>query len=175
METLVQDFRYGVRMLAKAPGFAAIAVLTLALGIGANTAIFSVVEGIVLAPLPYNQPDRLVMVMESNPRFAHVWTSYPNFRDWQRTARSFQQMAAFRSQGFDLSNPGTPEHLDGNEVSGGFFSTLGTKLTLGRDFSPQEDERGGARAVIISDRLWRTRFSRGSEVLGESITLDGMD
>jgi predicted permease len=84
-------------------------------------------------------------------------------------------MSAFRSQGYDLSNPGTPEHLDGNEVSAGFFSTLGIKLTLGREFSPQEDERGGAHAVIISDRLWRTRFSRSSQVLGDSVTLDGMD
>jgi predicted permease len=175
METLIRDLRYSLRLLAKAPGFTAIAVLTLALGIGANTAIFSVVEGIVLAPLPYGQPDRLVLVMESNPRFPRVWTSYPNFIDWQKTARSFQQMSAFRSQGYDLSNPGTPEHLDGNEVSAGFFSTLGIKLTLGRDFSPQEDERGGAHAVIISDRLWRTRFSRSSQVLGDSVTLDGMD
>jgi len=76
--------RYGVRMLAKAPGFTALAVLTVALGIGANTAIFSVVQGVLLSPLPYTQPDRLVMIMESNPRFAHVWVSYPNFRDWQR-------------------------------------------------------------------------------------------
>jgi predicted permease len=175
MEMLVQDLRYNMRMLAKAPGFTAIAVLTVALGIGANTAIFSVVEGIVLAPLAYSQPDRLVLVMESNPRFAHVWTSYPNFLDWQLSARSFQQMAAFRSQGYDLSSPGKPEHLDGNEVSTGFFSTLGIKLTLGRDFSPQEDERGGAHAVIITDRLWRTRFSGSPQVLGESVTLDGMD
>jgi predicted permease len=175
METLIRDLRYSLRLLAKAPGFTAIAVLTLALGIGANTAIFSVVEGIVLAPLPYGQPDRLVLVMESNPRFPRVWTSYPNFIDWQKAARSFQQMSAFRSQGYDLSNPGTPEHIDGNEVSAGFFSTLGIKLTLGRDFSPQEDERGGAHAVIISDRLWRTRFSRSSQVLGDSVTLDGMD
>jgi predicted permease len=175
VETLLQDLRYSVRMLAKSPGFTAIALLTLALGIGANTAIFSVVDGIVLARLPYNQPDQLVMVMESNPRFAHVWTSYLNFRDWQKTARSFEQMAAFRSQGYDLSNSGTPEHLDGTQISAGFFSTLGINLALGRDFSPQEDERGGPRAVIISDRLWRTRFSQNSQVLGESVTLDGKD
>jgi predicted permease len=175
METLIQDLRYGVRMLARAPGFTAIAVLTLALGIGANAAIFSVVEGVVLASLPYNQPDRLVLVMESNPRFAHVWTSYPNFRDWQRTARSFEQMAAFREQGYDLSNPGTPEHLDGNAVSAGFFNTLGIHLALGRDFSSLEDQRGGARAVIISDRLWRNRFPGNAPVLGESVTLDGVD
>jgi predicted permease len=175
METLIQDLRYGVRMLARTPGFTAIAVLTLALGIGANTAIFSVVEGMVLAPLPYDQPDRLVLVMESNPRFAHVWTSYPNFRDWQRTARSFEQMAAFREQEYDLSDPGTPEHLDGNAVSAGFFNTLGIHLALGRDFSSLEDQRGGARAVVISDRLWKNRFGGNAQVLGESLTLDGMD
>jgi putative ABC transport system permease protein len=155
VETLLQDLWYSLRMMAKSPGFTGIALLTLALGIGANTAIFSAVNGIVLARLPYNQPDQLVMVMESNPRFAHVWTSYLNFRDWQNTARSFEQMAAFRSQEYDLSSPGTPEHLDGTQISAGFFSTLGINLALGRDFTPQEDERGGSRAVIRSNRLWR--------------------
>jgi predicted permease len=175
VDTLLQDVRYALRTLRKSPGFTIVAVITLALGIGANTAIFSVVEGVVFAPLPYHEPDQLVMVMESNPRFAHVWTSYPDFRDWQRTARSFEQMAAFRSQAYDLSNPGTPEHLDGNAVSAGFFSTLGIKLALGHDFSRQEDERGGARAAIISDRLWRNRFAQNSRALGESVTLDGVD
>jgi putative ABC transport system permease protein len=175
VETLLQDLWYSLRMMAKSPGFTGIALLTLALGIGANTAIFSAVNGIVLARLPYNQPDQLVMVMESNPRFAHVWTSYLNFRDWQNTARSFEQMAAFRSQEYDLSSPGTPEHLDGTQISAGFFSTLGINLALGRDFTPQEDERGGSRAVIRSNRLWRTRFSQNPQVLGESVTLDGKD
>jgi predicted permease len=175
METLVQDLRYGVRMLAKAPGFTAVAVLTLALGIGANTAIFSVVQGVLLSPLPYAQPDRLVMIMESNPRFAHVWVSYPNFRDWQRHAQSFLQMAAFRQQGYDLTNPGIPEHVDGNAVTAGFFETLGVRLTLGRDFSPEEDQHGGAHALIISDRLWKNRFAQDPQVLGKPMTLDGVE
>src|ERR1700733_7811262 len=97
LEQLWQDVRFGTRMLRKNPGFTAVAVLTLALGIGANTAIFSVVEGVVLAPLPYSQPDRLVMIWESNPRFPRVYISYLNFLDWQRSAHSFQQMTAFRA------------------------------------------------------------------------------
>jgi len=175
LDTVIQDIRYGARMLVKNPGFTAIAVLTLALGIGANTAIFSVVQGVLLAPLPYRQPDRLVMVWESNPRFPHVWTSYPNFQDWQRDAQSFQQMAAFRQQGYDLTNPGAPEHVDGSAVTAGFFNALGVGLTLGRDFSPQEDRHGGAPALIISDRLWTNRFARSPQVLGQPITLDGVD
>jgi hypothetical protein len=175
IENLIQDMRYALRLLRKNPGFTAAVILTLALGIGANTAMFSVVEGAVLAPLPYREPDRLVMVFESNLRFPQDSISYPNFQDWQRNAGSFQQMAAYMWQGYDLTNPGTPEHLDGKEVSSGFFSTLGVELALGRDFSPQEDRRGGAPVVIISNRLWRTRFAGSAQVLGKSVTLGGVD
>lgn len=149
LQGLAQDLRYGLRMLRKSPGFTAVAIVTLALGIGANTTIFSVMEGVVLAPLQYLNPDRLVMVWENNPRLQRTWVSYPNFRDWQRSARSFQQMAAFREQGVDLTGPGTPEHLNGKEISSGFFSTLGPQLTLGREFSPEEDRYGGTPVVII--------------------------
>lgn len=176
MGTLLQDIRFSVRVLAKNPGFAAIAVLTLALGIGANTAIFSVVQGVVLAPLPYRQPDRLVMVLESNQRFQKDAISYPNFQDWQRSARSLQQMAAVMIDlGFDLTGPGTPEHLDGNSISSGFFHTLGADLTLGREFSPLEDRQGGAPVVVISNRLWRNRFAGRPDVLGQSVIVDGVD
>jgi predicted permease len=175
MDTLVQDLRYSVRMLAKAPGFTAIAVLTLALGVGANTAMFNVIEGVVFAPLPYFQPDRLVMVWESNPRFPRVWVSYPNFLDWQRTARSFRQMAAFMERGVDLTGPGTAEHLNGKEISSGFFSTLGVELTLGREFSPEEDRHGETPAVIISNRLWRNRFGGSPQALGKAVIMDGVD
>ncbi len=175
-EQLWQDVRFGARMLRKNPGFAAVAILTLALGIGANTAIFSVFENVVLAPLPYSQPDRLVTVWESNPRFPRVYISYLNVLDWQRGARSFQQMSAFMGQGFDLTNPGTPEHLDGKEISASFFATLGVKLTLGRDFSSQEDQRDGPPVAIISDRLWQNRFDGSPGALGKSLTLNtGVD
>jgi predicted permease len=175
VEMCWQDLRFASRMLRKNPGFTAVAVLTLALGIGANTAMFSVWEGVVLAPLHYFHPDRLVMVWENNPRFPRTWVSYPNFRDWQRGARSFQQMAAFREQGLDLTGSGTPEHLNGKEISSGFFSTLGTELALGREFSPEEDRQGGTAVAIISNRLWRNRFDGSHEALGRSLTLDGVD
>jgi putative ABC transport system permease protein len=121
MTRLIQDVRYALRQLRRNPGFTVLAVLTLELGIGANTGIFTVVEGVVLAPLRYREPDRLVMVWENNPRFPRVWNSYPNFQDWQRSARSFQQMTAFRQQGVDLTSPGTPSHLNSSQISLGFF------------------------------------------------------
>ncbi len=176
LEPFFQDVRHSLRTLRKSPGFTMVAVLTLALGIGANTAIFSVVEGVVLAPLPFRQPDRLVAVYENNLTLKHLIDgSYPDFLDWQRNARSFQQMAAVSFAGFDLSSPGPPEHVNGKEVSSGFFSTLGVKLRLGRDFLPEEDKYGGAPGVIISDRLWRNRFARSPDVLSKSMTLDGVD
>jgi putative ABC transport system permease protein len=175
LETFWQDARYCVRGLRKNPGFTAAAVLTLALGIGANTAMFSVVQGILLAPLSYGQPDRLVVVWENNPRFQTVWASYPDFRDWQSIARSFKQMAACKDQGVDVTAPGAPEHLNGKKISSGFFSTLGVKLTLGREFSPQEDQHGGNPVAVISNRLWRNQFGAKSEMLGQTVTLDGVD
>jgi predicted permease len=175
MGTLIQDLRFGLRMLRKSPGFTAVAVLTLGLGIGANTAMFSVMQGVVLARLQYVNPDRLVMIWENNPRFPRTWVSYPNFRDWQQGTRSFQQMAAFREKGVDVAGPGTPEHLNGKEISSRLFSTLGTELTLGREFSPEEDRYGGTPVVIISNRLWRNRFDGSPKALGKSLTLNGVD
>ena len=175
-ESLVADLRYALRMLRKTPGFAAIAILTLALGIGANTAIFSVVQGILLAPLPYGEPDRLVLMWQYNQTLKHaISVSYPDFLDWQRNAGSFQQMAAFGSQDRDLTGPGQPEHLTGEQISSGLLNTLGVKPILGREFSPEEDMRGGAAVVIISQRLWRERFASTPEALGKSLTLDGVD
>jgi predicted permease len=175
IEQLLQDVSYGVRALRKNPGFAIVIVLTLALGIGANTAIFSVVRGVVLAPLPYPEPNRLVMVWESRPNVKTLSTSYPDFMDWQRNARSFEQMAALTSRNYDLTSSGTPQHLDGMEISSGFFSTLGVKLAMGHDFSPSEDRPHGAPAVIISDRLWRNRFASSPQALGTSIRLDSAE
>jgi len=175
LEQFLQDALYALRTLRKTPGFTAVVILTLALGIGANTAIFSVVQGALLAPLPYFQPDRLVGMLESNPRFPRVWISYPNFRDWQRNARSFEQMAAYaRWDGYDLTSPGTPEHVDAKRVTAGFFSTLGVKLAAGREFTAQEDGQGGAPVVVISDRLWKERFAGSPHALGKSVTLNAV-
>jgi predicted permease len=175
LEHLLQDVRFGARTLRKNRGFTILAVFTVALGIGANTAMFSVMENVVLAPLRFFQPDRLVAVWESNPRFPRVWISYPNFLDRQRIARSFEQMAAMTWQGYDLTSLGTPEHIDGEEISSSFFNTLGVKLALGREFSLNEDQHGGAPVAIISNRLWRAKFYSNPQALGKSVTLDGVD
>ena len=173
IESFFDDLRFALRMLRKSPGFAAVAIATLALGIGANTAMFSVVDGVLLSPLKFPDADRLVMVLETNQRFSQDSISYPNFLDWQRGSRSFQQMAAYAWQGYDLTNPGTPEHLNGKNISSGFFNTLGVQMALGREFSPQEDQRGGAPVVLLSNELWKNHFAGEAQVLGESVTLSG--
>jgi predicted permease len=176
LQDLLQDVQYGLRVLRKSPGFTTVAILTLALGIGANTAIFSVVQGVLLSPLPYSEPERLVLVWQYNLTLKHaISVSYPDFLDWQRDARSFQQMAAYDSQERNLTAPGAPEHINGEEISTGFLNTLGIKPILGREFSPDEDKQGGAPVVLISNRFWRDRFAGRSEALGKSLTLDGVD
>jgi predicted permease len=175
MSGFMHDLRYALRQLRRNPGFTLVAVLTLALGIGVNTGIFSVVEGVLLAPLHYFEPDRLVMVWENNPRFPRVWGSYPNFQDWQRSTHSFEQMAAFRQQGIDLTAPGTPSHLNSGQISQGFFRTLGVEVALGREFTLQEEQGGGGPVAIISNHLWQERFVGSRQVLGKSVTLDGVD
>lgn len=173
-ERLCQDLRFQIRQLKRNPGFTAVAVLTLALGIGATTAIFSVVQSVILAPLPYKEPDRLVLVLLYNQRLkSPIYLSYLDFRDWRRNSRSFARMAAFTPQGLDLSSPGTPEHLNGQLVTWDFFRTLGVKLAFGRDFISAEDVYGGAHVAIISDRLWKTRFGGSVQALGKSMTLEG--
>jgi putative ABC transport system permease protein len=176
LEVLLHDMRFALRMLRKSPGFTTVAVLTLALGIGANTAIFSVVHGVLLASLPFREPDRLVTVWLNNFNLkSPTELSYADFLDWKRSALSFEKLAAYSQRDFDLSSPGTPEHLEGREISAHFFSTLGVQLAQGREFSPEEDRDGGAPAAIISDRLWRERFGGSATVLGEPIVLDGIE
>jgi predicted permease len=175
LDHFLRDVRYAFRSVRKSPGFVAAAILTLALGIGANTAIFSMLDGVVLAPLPYREPDRLVVVALYNRTLKYAtYLSYPDFLDWQRSSRSFEQIAAFAAQGFDLTNPGALEHVDGNEVSSNFFSTLSVKLALGRGFSTEEDRAGGTPAVVIGNRLWQDRFAGSTAALGKTITLNGV-
>src|SRR5579871_3057504 len=171
----MDNIRYSLRQLRRNPGFAIIVVVTLALGIGANTAIFSMLEGVVLSPLPFSDPERLVLVWQSNPRAPHVSISAPDFRDWQHSASDFERMAAIRWQARDLTSPGTPEHLEGREISAGYFTMLGVNLLLGRDFTDDDDKRGGPPSVLIGERLWRERFGGGREALGHSVTIDGND
>jgi predicted permease len=176
VETCWQDLRFAARMLRKSPGFTAVAVITLALGIGANTAIFSVVQGVLLAPLPYHEPDRLVMVLLNNFRLkSPTYLSYADFTDWEHGSPPFEKMAPYARRSFDLSSPGNPQHLEGSEISSNFFSTLGVGLALGREFSAEEDRNGGAPVTVISHDLWRDRFGSSPTALGKSIVLDGVE
>ena len=136
METLLQDVRYGFRMLVKSPGFTAVAILTLALGIGANTALFSVINGVLLSPLPFVQPDQLVTLHENKPHFEGGSVSYPNFRDWQKDNRTFSSIAVARVYAFSLTGTGEAEQVTGEFVSSDFFSLLGVNPVAGRTFAP---------------------------------------
>ena len=175
MGTLLQDLRYGFRTLARNPGFAAIAILTLALGAGANTALFSVVNGVLLNPLPFPQPDRLVTLHESKPNFETGAIPYLNFVDWQTENHTFSSMAIARGYAFSLIGMGEAERLQGDWVSAGFFETLGVKPLIGRDFTPQDDQFGAGPVALISAGLWSRRFGAALDVPGKNITLDGKD
>ncbi len=172
MTTLLQDIKFGLRTLAKNPGFTTVAVLTLALGIGANTAIFSVVNGVLLSPLPYSQPDRLVALYSSDANFSRKSISYPNFLDWVRDNRSFSDLAAYREDDFTLTGTGEPERVPVEMISASFFPLLGVKPVIGRPFTPEEDQVGAGPVVLISEGFWNRKFGASREVLGKSIQLN---
>jgi predicted permease len=171
-DEMFQDLRYGVRMLLKNPGFTAGVVLTLALGIGANAALFSVVNGVLLNPLPFPQPEQLVMLHQSKPNFEQGAIPYPNFRDWQEGNQAFTAMAIMRGFSFSLTGAGEPERLNARLVSGEFFSVLGVNPVLGRNFRPDEDQPGAGPVVIISAALWQRKFAEAPDAVGKSLRLD---
>lgn len=173
LEVLLQDARYGLRMMRRNPGFTLVAVLTLTLGIGANTAIFSVVNGVLLNPLPYPHPEQLVTLHESKANFQNGSISYLNFRDWQKENHTFSAMAVSRGYDFSLTGMGDAEQLRGEFVSSDFFPLLGVAPVLGRQLAPGEDEIGAAPVALISEGLWQRKFGSGRDVLGKSLTLDG--
>jgi predicted permease len=175
MSTFLQDLRYGIRMMAKAPGFTAVAVLTLALGIGANTALFSVVNGVLFNPLPYPHPEQIVTLHESKPNFSAGSVSYPNFRDWQKDNHSFAEMAIERGYNFNYSGNGPAERIRGGLVSSDFFSILGVQPVIGRLFAPKEDEPNASPVVLLGGGFWSRKFGRSPAILGKDITLDGKD
>jgi predicted permease len=172
MTTLIQDLRYGWRMLAKTPCFRAAALLALALGIGANTAIFSVVNGVLLRPLPYPEPAKLIMIYENSADFSRDTVSYPDFLDWRRENHSFTDMAAFRGNDFNFTGSGQAEHLRGELVSASLLPVLGVNPSLGRNFLPQEDQQGAGGVVMLTERLWKRRFGGEPNILGRTLTLD---
>ena len=172
---MLNDLRYAFRQLTKNPGFTAVAVLTLALGIGATTAIFSVVYAVLLRPLPYREPERLVQLYETGLRAggSRDWVSFPNFLDWRRQNQVFEEVAAYRYWPITVAGEGTPETLLGLQVTSGLFSVLGVHPSLGRTFLPEEDQPGKGNVAILSYGLWQRRFGGSQSIAGRPITIDG--
>jgi len=173
MGVLIQDLRYAVRLLLKNPGFTLVAILTLAIGIGANTAIFSVVDGVLLRPLPYPEPDKLIALSEKTANFESSSISYPNFLDWQRRNASFSAMAAYRQDDYSLTGSGESERVRVAMISHGFFEILGVNPVLGRLFTADEDRLGTTRVVLIGGGLWQRKFGSSPDIVGKTLMLNG--
>jgi putative ABC transport system permease protein len=174
LETVFQDASYAIRQLRKSPAFAIAAILTLALGIGANTAIFSVVKAVLLNPLPYRDPGRLVMVWERNLHrgWPHNIVAAANFQDWRGHNHVFLDMAIFKMREFSLSGSGDPVEVNAEQISPNLFSVLGVKPLYGRNFLPEEGKPGGAHVTIVSNALWRSRYGSDPNLVGKQILLD---
>jgi predicted permease len=170
---LWQDVRYGMRQLRRNRAFTAVAVLTLALGIGANTSIFSIVNGVLIEPLPYPHAQRLVALAEKLPQFSEFAISYPDFLDWVKMNHSFRALAAYRHEDMNLTGSGEAERLKATQVSASFFPLLGVEPAIGRGFSPEEDRRGAAPVVVLSGGFWKRKFGGSPGILGKVVTLDG--
>ena len=172
MNAFMQDLKYGIRMLAKSPGFAVVAILTLALGIGANTALFSVVNGVLLNPLPFPQPDQLYAVYGMASASGETSVSYLNFLDWQKRNQSFSGLGAYLDQDYMLTGTGQPERIQGYRISAEFFPVVGMQPILGRNFRPEEDQAGAAPVVVIGAGLWKRKYGSSPDVIGKTMTLD---
>jgi predicted permease len=175
LASLWQDFRYGFRTLRKSPGFTAVAMLALALGIGANTAIFSVVNGVLLRPLAYPDPDRLLNIFETTSDFSHASVAYPNYLDWRRGSRSFTDMGIHRGDDFNFTGSGEPEQVSGEYVSASVFPVLGVNPILGRGFLAEEDRQGAPCAVVLSYSFWKQRFAADPNIIGKNLTLNAVN
>jgi putative ABC transport system permease protein len=177
MATLTQNLRYAIRAFSKSPGFAVVVVLTLALGIGANTAIFSVVYSALLRPLPYREPGKLFHLGESRTQAEYATTgaqvSYPDYLDWKHAAKSIQSFAAYSGDAFTIAAAGEPKNTFAAQVTPSFFSTLGVKPALGRDFLEDEMRSDGPHVTVLTDGFWRTEFGADPNVIGRIIRIDG--
>ena len=175
MNTLIQDIRYGLRGLWRQPGFTLIAVLSLALGIGANTAMFSLVNAVLLKPLQFAEPDRLVVLWEDNPSIdaGHDDVAVANFVDWKTQNKVFDDMAALSFRSFNITGDGEPEKVMAYGATANFFPLLGATPALGRNFLPEEDQPGGAKVAILSYGLWQRRYGADRGILGRNILLNG--
>jgi len=178
MQTVVQDFRYGLRTIRKSPGFAAAAVVVLALGIGANTAIFSVVNAVLLQPLPFPHPEQLVQIwhtppQKSFPGMKEFAVSAANFLDWQAENHVFQNVSLYTGGSYNLSGNGEPQFIRGRKVTSDFFTVLGAEPLLGRTFVADDDHPGHEQVAILSESFWRNQFGADRNIVGRTITLDG--
>src|SRR5262245_61041100 len=171
-----RDIRHALRMLVRTPAFSLIAVLTFAVGIGANTAVFSVVNGVLLRALPYPDPDRFTMVWVDNRRenIKEDITSYPNYRDWRDQNTIYQQLAAYADTGFVLTGAGEPERLPGAMVTANFFDVFGLRPVAGRLFTVENETEGKDRVVVISYGLWQRRFGGAADAIGRTIALNAV-
>ena len=173
MNTLWQDIRFALRMLWKNWSMTAIVIVVLALGIGANTAIFSVINAVLLRPLPYADPDRLVRLSEDSPQVPQMSISYPNFLDWREQNRVFSGLAAVQFRSLNLTGANEPERLAGRAVSANFFDVLGVRPALGRGFAADEDRPGANRVCLIGHGLWQRRFGSDASIIGKQLTMSG--
>ncbi len=178
MSTILQDLRFALRMLRKSPGFTAIAVAVLALGIGANTAVFSVINAVLLRPLPYPRSEQLIALRERHGAFGIGSVSYPDYLDWRASQRTCTDVAIVRHDSYNVSFPAAlgaaPERVDGATATANFLGIMGVRPALGRDFTEQEDVPGGPHSVLIGDSLWRRRFNANPKVVGTSLTVEGI-
>jgi putative ABC transport system permease protein len=172
MEAFRQDLQYGLRMVMAKPSFSLIVILALALGIGINSAIFSVVNGVLLKPLPYKDPDQLIRIWEKWGGFDNGSVAYLNFKDWRERNQSFDKMAAYRGTGFNLTGGDQPERISGRQVSSEMLDVLGVAPAIGRNFSLDEDREGAPAVVIVTDSLWKRRFGSDPNVLDKTLTLN---
>ena len=173
MTTILQDLRYGIRLLLKKPGFTVVAVLALTLGIGANTAIFSVVNAVLLRPLPYDESERLVFLSERSQVLEGMSISYPNFLDWRQQNSAFESIGVYRRQSYNLTGSGEPERMVAGQVSADLFAVLRVSAAQGRVFDNDEDKPGANPVVVLSHALWQRRFGGDPNMIGQALTLDG--
>src|SRR5687767_9329346 len=173
MTTLWQDIRYGARMLLKNPGISIIVVIALALGIGANSAIFSVVNAVLLRPMPYEESDRLIFLNEKSPVLDEMSISYPNFSDWRAQTQTFEKMGVYNRASYNLTGAGEAERIVTGQVSADLFSVLRVNALHGRVFTNDEDKPGAAPVVVLGYGLWQRRFGGQTSILNQPITLNG--
>jgi predicted permease len=172
MTNFLQDLRYALRMLARSPGFTLVAIFTLALGIGANTAIFSVVNAVLLRSLPYPESNRLVFLGEWSEQVPEMSISMANFNDWRNQNKVFESMVAYQNDNVVLTGRSEPERLRLRRITAGFFPTLRVKPILGRELTPEDDKVGAARVVLLGEGFWERRFGRDSSIVGQQLVLD---